>query len=197
MKMPQLTFVRFDDMEFNLPCKTDDESEQQIIKMDDITIIEYVRDDISYGKEWFTSWIRELNYVIVSFNDLCSLDKQLFEMNRIMLSQVVEGADYKIETSLLLDSQSFGELQHINLNIKSFYSAPEKFADKIMNILDNFKSVKVLFIYFGEHADDYSFMTYLDKFYEGLDLNEISKDYQMKNSQNYMILIQNNIYDSD
>jgi hypothetical protein len=195
MKMPKLNLIKFNDFspvpkhKKQILSEINDKQEKIDVTLDNVTIIEFGSAFRSNGNEknWLINATPNLKQLILSNLKLFPISNELGKIfeKKIQRLDIDDNCDVANLTQRIY--VYFSNVQYINFCFIRNFEGPQWYAKIIMRILNNLKNLKILTIY-TRHRNIYSTITEL-KVIRYLDMNEITKTYQVKNFEKYSLFI--------
>ena len=196
IKMPKLNYIKFrpllNDNEENTieDLYVDkDKREKYPVILENVTTIECIRKYFEDEKEWLINALPHLNHLILSSADLPSADSRLGEI----LNKRIERLDLNAINSPLkqLTEISYAYFSNVHfIYFKLLYSPfenSEKYADILMKILKNFKSLQTLIVHSCQQSTNHikSITKDLSKLLEHSNMH----NYQMKQYHDWILFL--------
>jgi hypothetical protein len=194
MKIPKLTSIEFTGFRF-FPIREagdlhiiKDERKKIDLRLDNVTTVAFVKGYIEDQKDWIIYSLPNLRHLILCSTKLPSIDSEIVPI----LNERIQQLDIDGEFSKRLTETSyvyFSNVQHINICLDYPLRAVHLYAD-VITILTNFKNLKTLFIHMnrvsGLHLSNNA---ELSKAIQYLEMNGITKNYQVKHIQEYYLFL--------
>jgi hypothetical protein len=196
MKIPKLTSIEFTDFGFS-PIREagdlhiiKDEREKIDLRLDNVTTVQFFEGYIEDQKDWIIYSLPNLRHLILCYTKLPSIDSEIVPIlnKRIQQLDIYGNSQFNkqlIETSYIY----FSNVQQINICLDYPLKGLQFYAD-IIKILTNFKNLKTLFIYINRLSIlGLSTNAELSKAIQYLEMNGITKNYQVKHIQEYYLFL--------
>jgi hypothetical protein len=151
-----------------------DETKNIDIGLNNVTTIQCGSISMKYLKEWFSYGLPNLRRLILRPGSQFSIDNGLSRIQRLDILDSVE-----LEQLERINYIYLSKVEYVYLHISNKYKQRAGF---IMKMLENFKYLKTLMIYVKPQFTvvPTSDRTDMTKVIQYLDMNEISKTYQVK-----------------
>jgi hypothetical protein len=176
-KMPKLSSITTGYLPISYEDPSDeykDETKNIDIGLNNVTTIQCGSISMKYLKEWFSYGLPNLRRLILRPGSQFSIDNGLSRIQRLDILDSVE-----LEQLERINYIYLSNVEYVYLHISNKYKQRAGF---IMKMLENFKYLKTLMIYVKPQFTvvPTSDRTDMTKVIQYLDMNEISKTYQVK-----------------
>jgi len=186
--MPKLTFINFDSSDYNGVNKTEniyaekDKREKVHVTLDNVTTIKCTKGSLEDEKEWLIHALPNFRYLGLLFIELPSVYSQLASILNKRIKHLYLTKDSPLEQLTEINYFYFSNVQQIYFDIHKIMGGVGWYADNVMAILKNFKSLQILALYTSEQNKDYiiSLTKELRRLIELPNKKERKENYQMK-----------------
>jgi hypothetical protein len=184
-KMPKLTLIRFDGQGASPKIYTHDSSENKDVTLDNVTTIQFIQGSIENQKDWIIYSLPNLRHLILScmHTPMPSIDSELAPILNKNIQRLDIDARCQVEQLTEISYVYFSNIQNINFYLSDSQKSPEWYADIIIKILKNFKSLKILMIRIAHLCHGYRELSFVEKklpkIIEYFNMNEMHKNYQV------------------
>jgi hypothetical protein len=188
MKMPKLIFIKFNHSDGNKINKN--ETDKMHFTLNNVRTIQCIKGSLEDEKDWLINALPNVTHLILHSTELPFIDNQLIKL----FCGKIQRLDIDVFSGLEQLSEIyyiyFFNVQHISFNLHNRWRGPVQYANIIMNLLNDLQNLKTLLIYINQ-ADKWNCITQklLDETTKCLDMNRIMKNYQMKNSDQYLLFL--------